>query len=59
MEREVHRCSDRTVTRLLGELKSSLSATRLEFEPEAWKEEIIRLQLYTEDDGVTEPGDSP
>ena len=59
MEREIHRCSDRTVTRLLGELKSSLSATRLEFEPEAWKEEIIRLQLYTEDDGVTEPGDSP
>ncbi len=49
--------SDEPVDRLIGELKSLVEVTGQGFERETLQEEIVRLQLYTEDDPVADRPD--
>ncbi len=49
--------SDEPVDRLIGELKSLVEVSGQGFERETLKEEIVRLQLYTEDDPMAGPPD--
>lgn len=58
MEREIQRPSDEPIDRLIGELNSLVATRRQNFERRALEEEIVRLQLYDEDDPLTEPGGS-
>jgi len=56
LERKVYRYSgEEVIDRLIGELKTLVTLMGQNFEREAMQEEIVRLQLYTDDDAVADP----
>jgi len=52
LERKAYRYSDEPVDRLVGELRTVVEFMGQGFAREALQDEIVRLQLYTEDDAV-------
>ena len=50
MKRQVYRYSDEPLDRLIGELGTLVGVMEQSFDREALKEEVVRLQLYTDDD---------
>lgn len=54
LEQEAYSYSDEPIDRFIGELRSLIEVMKQGFAREALQDEIIRLQLYTEDDPKAE-----